>query len=527
MSILLKKILLSFLSFFILFFSVAPNFVIAKAQNATWYNQDFKTWFGKVSDEGNPQEIFGERYTSAQVEWVIYGIFAFFINHVTPPGTAGACIGGEVTSCISMISSYFSSISYENKTNESLAQLVFADRSLSGISYVRHTIQKFGSVPTAHAQSPGFGFSALSGPIQDMWNGFRNIAFGLFVIATVVFAFMIMFRVKISPQVVITVQSAIPKIVISLILVTFSYAIAGFLIDLMYLVIGFISLIMAPLIPTVFLLNSVNYNATDLFKLLTVGQNIGIGTGGFNGILLLLGMYLTPLFLILLVFAAIFLGIAFIPGAQVFGVVLMLLTLIIILVIVVLALWMSIKIMWALFKAFANIVLLTIFAPIQLVAGVIVPNFGFGQWARSYLSHLAVFVVTGVLWLLAYIFMLQAWAGIGDGSSLTLAGSNVSPWPPLLNVGGGTFFVFTGVSFVLFTMIPKATELVQSFLAGKPFAYGSAMGDVQQATYFLGGGAENYAALRKMKASTAAEATKWGTVQKLTEVLQSFTRPKH
>jgi len=56
-------------------------------------------------------------------------------------------------------------------------------------------------------------------------------------------AFMIMFRVRISPQTVITVQSALPKIIFTLILITFSYAIAGFLIDLMYVVIGIFSFI--------------------------------------------------------------------------------------------------------------------------------------------------------------------------------------------------------------------------------------------------------------------------------------------
>jgi len=47
---------------------------------------------------------------------------------------------------------------------------------------------------------------------------------------------MIMLRVKISPQAVVTVQSAIPKLITTLILVTFSYAIAGLVIDLCNLV---------------------------------------------------------------------------------------------------------------------------------------------------------------------------------------------------------------------------------------------------------------------------------------------------
>jgi hypothetical protein len=33
------------------------------------------------------------------------------------------------------------------------------------------------------------------------------------------------------------------------------------------------------------------------------------------------------------------------------------------------------------------------------------------------------------------------------------------------------------VSFVMFTLIPKISDIVQSFMAGKPFAYGTAIGE--------------------------------------------------
>ncbi len=40
-----------------------------KAQD--WYNPYYDEWFEKVWDDQNPDEIFGERYTQAQVIWVI------------------------------------------------------------------------------------------------------------------------------------------------------------------------------------------------------------------------------------------------------------------------------------------------------------------------------------------------------------------------------------------------------------------------------------------------------------------------
>src|SRR3990172_5935873 len=55
------------------------------------------------------------------------------------------------------------------------------------------------------------------------------------VLVLVAIGFMIMFRMKINAQTVISVENALPRIIIALILITFSYPIAGFMIDLMYL----------------------------------------------------------------------------------------------------------------------------------------------------------------------------------------------------------------------------------------------------------------------------------------------------
>jgi hypothetical protein len=57
--------------------------------------------------------------------------------------------------------------------------------------------------------------------------------------------FMIMFRAKLNPQTVISIENALPKIVITLILIAFSFAIAGFLIDLMYIITAIIVSILA------------------------------------------------------------------------------------------------------------------------------------------------------------------------------------------------------------------------------------------------------------------------------------------
>lgn len=104
------------------------------------------------------------------------------------------------------------------------------DPPISSRTYVADLLQNAKIIPQAQAQ--GLGFSSLD-PILETWKNFRNIAYLFFVIIFLIIGFMIMFRAKVG-QAAITVQQAIPSIVVALLAVTFSYAIAGFLIDIMY-----------------------------------------------------------------------------------------------------------------------------------------------------------------------------------------------------------------------------------------------------------------------------------------------------
>jgi|GEM_PF-1222212 len=114
----------------------------------------------------------------------------------------------------------------------------------SGETYIADVMKdlQIGVAQPAYAQ--GIGFSALN-PILSVWKTMRNIAYFFFIILFVFIGFMIMFRQKIGGQTVVTAQQAIPKIIVALLLVTFSYAIAGLLIDIMYLVMYFLASIFA------------------------------------------------------------------------------------------------------------------------------------------------------------------------------------------------------------------------------------------------------------------------------------------
>src|SRR3990170_138343 len=84
------------------------------------------------------------------------------------------------------------------------------------------------------AYAQGAGYTALS-PLIPLWTAFRNISYLAFVVIFILIGFMIMFRAKLDPQTVVNVQNSLPKLVITLLLITFSFAIAGFMVDLIYL----------------------------------------------------------------------------------------------------------------------------------------------------------------------------------------------------------------------------------------------------------------------------------------------------
>ena len=97
--------------------------------------------------------------------------------------------------------------------------------------YFQNLASNFGIVKSAHATT---GFESLS-PLMNIWSAFRNFVYLIFVIVFMVIGLAIMLRIKIDPRTVMSIQNQIPKIIIGIILVTFSFAIAGLLIDLMWL----------------------------------------------------------------------------------------------------------------------------------------------------------------------------------------------------------------------------------------------------------------------------------------------------
>lgn len=103
--------------------------------------------------------------------------------------------------------------------------------------YTRYLASNFGITKPAYAQAPctaeGTGFCGLS-PMLRLWTSFRDIVYLLFVLVFIIVGLAIMLRVKIDPRTVMSIENSIPKIIIGILLVTFSYAIAGFMVDMMW-----------------------------------------------------------------------------------------------------------------------------------------------------------------------------------------------------------------------------------------------------------------------------------------------------
>ncbi len=493
---LLKKIVLAFFSFFFLISSfltfLAPS---AKAQSP-WYSQSPTEWYIKVYDkETSPSnEIFGERYTAAQVQWIVYSLLSNTINAVVGENIPFVvCVLKAtdatfiLTGCQGKLEELLTEIrgiidkfvDTRNSTNNIWSNaLGLEGRSLSGIAYLKNTFHNVRFASEAKAQT-GFGFSSL-GAVQKLWRGTRNIAYLLLVVVAVVFSFMIMFKVKLNPQTVITVQSALPKIIAAMILVTFSYAIAGFAIDIMYIVIGLISSLFAT--AGIAMSGKLGVSLTYAF--------ISGHTILFEGFVILEYM---------LIYAITFFVVALITlvtslmSASIFGSLTSVIMFIIWVWILILVIWYTVKVPFVLIKTLVQIYLSIIVAPIQIMLGSLVPQMGFGVWFKNLMAHVLVFPVIGALFYLAFFFLIYAvvtaldvaiihnWAvelvQVFGGFNLGLLGASL--WsPPLLAPGKVlTPIIFMAISFGAIVLIPKVPNMLKSIFMREKFDYGSAMNE--------------------------------------------------
>lgn len=115
----------------------------------------------------------------------------------------------------------------------SLIGLLYKNPPVRTIDYLASVGQGFGFVKEARAQVTGSGAGVLS-PILKLWETSRNIAYVFMIIIFVIIGLMVMFRQRINPQTVITAQAALPGLVIGLVMITFSFFLAGLISDMAF-----------------------------------------------------------------------------------------------------------------------------------------------------------------------------------------------------------------------------------------------------------------------------------------------------
>lgn len=359
--------------------------------------------------------------------------------------------------------------------------------------YFGYLVSNFGIAKSAYAQ--GLGFNSLS-PLTDIWIAFRNISYLLFVLVFVVIGFAIMFRVHIDPRTVMTIENQIPRIVIGLILVTFSLAIAGFMIDIMWLLSYLVIEIFAGIDPSVraMVTEFQGKNALEIANNLQI-QGLGGSTGyigivtnasgavkdnvsslvqGLSGtilgdILVTIGatILLTTTKLGLLaqnvLHATGFLGnvlgglvigvgttaLALATGNQILGLLGGLIAFIVIAIALLFALF---RLWFTLLKTYIFILLNIVLAPFWILTGLIPGSkIGFTGWLRDMAANLMAYPVTLAMFMLAQVFITKFGATQTSGQFV----------PPLIGNPGQPNAIGSLIGLGMILLTPGVVDLVR------------------------------------------------------------------
>lgn len=362
------------------------------------------------------------------------------------------------------------------------------------IAYVSNNLKRNKIIENTYAADGGYGFQALS-PVLPIWKAFRNIAYMLFAIAFVMYGVMIMFRIRIDSKTAANITLAIPKLVTTLLLITFSYAIVGLLVD----------------ITTV--LMSLSIDVLRVGEIITGFDNgaiqwaSGQGRVGLVGSLIInsiTGFLVTPIVVLNIVLGGI-LGTAIGATTIAFTPINFTVSFIIFLIFILALLFSYGKIFFAVLKSYITIIIHLIFAPIMILGEVFPGSKSFASWIMTIIGNLAIFPVISFFLVLSYALMVQplmsgldALGGaLGSSTGVTLPSidfgvNNLAEgftgfWtPPMTSLGstvaggedinsGSAMLALIGL--MLLFMASKYADMVTDALKVPPFKYGSAIGE--------------------------------------------------
>lgn len=369
---------------------------------APWYQPTPFQFADKVFHGGAESDVYGERYTFAQINWIINSLLAT-INPMAGKNPAETI---DYILALTKFLSYNPGSPLTPKDYAQLGPLMLVSQAIewpythpvaSGVQEIKTMATKIFDLGTGTqpAYAQGLGYAKLGqGTIRSLWTATRNISYLIIVVLLIASGFMVMFRTKINPQTVVTIQMIIPKLAISLVLITFSYAIVGFVIDMIYVAI-------------VAVLGLLNISGVQFFQPGTgLATAITQFTGDFHFVSAFLAMpIITAIILIALLYVAgVFIGtnVAGAPTNIIANIALPLLGLFFALVSWALYVWA--RVFGQLLFAYLNLSLLTISGPLQIALDIIPGKENNAlKWFKCVVGNASVFVMYAILAIIAIV----------------------------------------------------------------------------------------------------------------------------
>lgn len=341
--------------------------------------------------------------------------------------------------------------------------------------WLADAVQNSPFIPKAQAQ--GIGFKSLS-PILPIWKAARDVSYIFFVIAFIVIGFLIMFRQKLGGQTAVTVMSALPNLIITLVLITFSYAIAGLVIDLMYLVIYLVIGVFRGqnLLPSSFVVPGLS-GETRTISIEDVALTNNIF---YNGLQLVFGSGTSSVTANAAKAVSEMVSTFFnSSGALDAGKVLGIGASIIAYLIFAIAIFFAVtKTFFQLLMSYATFIISVIASPFQLMVGAFTGKQDFWQWLKNLIATLAPFPVVITMIFLAMVLAGQGPPGSKVGYRSGTGGNGFQA--PQIGLGNdtGTIAAIQGlIAIGILMLIPEAVKLSRDWIGAKnPFE--KYMGDI-------------------------------------------------
>ncbi|MFA6005740.1 MAG: hypothetical protein WC775_04630 [Patescibacteria group bacterium] len=423
-------------------------------QSESWYNGGFTGVNNAINDTTTNNSVSKEPLD-------IYSISTTF-----PIGIISAISGfhGQTT-VTAWLNDYKKSAL--GQTSNMMAAM-YVQPPASTTEYLADVFNRTGVIPQAYAQ--GITYSRLI-PILPMWKAFRDIAYIMLTLIMLFAGLMIMMRQKINPQTVASIENTIPSVIVTLVLITFSFPIASLILDFMYIIIAAGIQVIGSTISDPNLGDAIKAyssgTAINLFdkavfapiapfmpSFVQSGTGAAVGAVGAVGIGAIVGLgVLAPLLAII----GGMIGAVAASGGDLMTT----LSPLLVLIIFVVLFFGVFKIFFMLLMNYIQIVVFIIFAPFILMMNAVPGKSTWSYWWKNIAGNAISFVVVSIMLYLGYAINLRV---------VETKGFWVAPFIGLSNGDAASRMVVGLISLGIVLMIPQFVQMAKGIFNVKPFA---------------------------------------------------------